>query len=827
MRAVITAIGKGSKKTGPGRLSGLVALVSLLSAAGQALAALDLRNASVSELDNGLTVLLLEDRNFPVTSVQMLYRVGARNEVSGRTGLAHFLEHMAFRDSENFPGTELVSSIYAAGGEWHGYTWLDQTTYFATVPASRLDLLLRIDADRMMRLELPAGDIEAERGAVLAEMHMYENSPTSMLIDAVMSMSFLTHPYRNNTIGWQSDVERLDHAAVLEFYQRHYHPANAVLAVVGDFDRGQVLERIEELFGGFPRRDRTPLPHTREALQKGERRMHLDGATAERRFVIGYRAPAVGHPDYPAFLVLQERLGAGSGVSFLQNDWGTPIANGSVLDGAAEGLTTWYPPSEQDFIFVIGGRAPAGKSERAVEVEIEERIASLRRRAVAKQELSAAIERVRDELVYDVGTTEDAAHQLAFFAGMDALDVLLTLPGRVAAVTADDVQRVAAARLAPERRTIVWLLPAAAKSDDRGSFAAARVAPAVERKPAATIDTRPVPDPVVRKLGGGVPVILQASDLSPSVHVRIVLPGKLTGARQIEGDSPLRDYSSLAYRGRPGRLQETLEAARRDMAALSLERAAGKPRSADPATRLEQIFVEIMGRAEAAGDAVAPAVIAVSGDVDKDQALAALERQFGGSAPARPRRAPAAHDVPAARVERLGRSVAQAQLGYIVRVPGPRDAGHEAFRLLLYILSHDYEGRLGKAAISERGLAYYIDSRYRSNGRDGWATLSVGVDPGKIGALRDLVSAELRRLLDESPTIAEIEEAKSHLLGRAQSAAQSNEELTAALARQWLMYGELVRPDALDRRLAGVSRADMLEVAAGFVADGTLIEVRE
>lgn len=177
-----------------------IALAALFGLS-DALAALDLNNAAVHRLENGLTVILLEDRNFSVASVQMLYRVGARDELTGKTGLAHFVEHMAFRDTENFPNTDVVSSIYANGGEWHGYTWTDETTYFATIPSEHLDLLLRIEADRMSRLVIAEENMEPERGAVLAEMHMYENDPVSMLIDAVMFTSFLAHPYRNNTIG--------------------------------------------------------------------------------------------------------------------------------------------------------------------------------------------------------------------------------------------------------------------------------------------------------------------------------------------------------------------------------------------------------------------------------------------------------------------------------------------------------------------------------------------------------------------------------------------------------------------------------------------------
>ena len=230
----------------------VLAWLALVSFVACPLAAFDLSEARRFQLENGLTLIVLEVPDLPVVSVQMLYRVGARNEQVGRTGLAHFLEHMAFRASEHFPDTELVSAIYAAGGEWHGYTWLDQTTYFETLPADKLDLALRIEADRMARLLIPADEVEAERGAVLTEMHGYENDPASVLNDAVLAVSFLQHPYRNNSIGWESDVASMSHGDLVEFYRQSYCPANAVLAIVGRVSAGPVLERVRDLFGALP-----------------------------------------------------------------------------------------------------------------------------------------------------------------------------------------------------------------------------------------------------------------------------------------------------------------------------------------------------------------------------------------------------------------------------------------------------------------------------------------------------------------------------------------------------------------------------------------------
>lgn len=799
-----------------------VALVTcfLSTATGRAVAEIDLRNAEVQRLDNGLTLILLEDRNFPVASTQMLYRVGARNESYGRTGIAHFLEHMAFRASESFPDTGLASSIYAVGGEWHGYTWTDETTYFSTVPKEHLDLLLRIEADRMSRLEISRDDMEAERGAVLAEMHMYENYPTSMLIDSIMYAAFTGHPYRNNTIGWESDIEKLTHEEVVGFYKKYYQPANAVLAVVGDFDTRKTSARIEELFGGTAGRPPAPLPRTVEPEQRGERRVRLYGHVDDKRFTIGYHAPSANDADFAAFLVLQEIVGSGSGVNFRQNDWGTPVDEGSLLHGLAAGVTTWFPPSAQDYIFTIGGTIPADGDEKALEDALEERLAALRRTPPDADVVAAAIADVLDDLAFDVQTTEDAAHQLAFFEGLGALDVLLELPERISAVTAADVQRVAQRHLQAWQRTIGWYVP-----DDGIVTAPADSAEQPDKSvpagPAVPVDRVPVPLPVVRKLRGGIPAIVQSSDASPTASLEVILRGNDFSG--LAADRPVLGFSSLTSRFRPDALQESVRAARVAVDALT-HGAGGRELSSDPETRLEQTLTGIMsGGASLSPGADTPVLLVLSGDVDVDEAFRVLNAQLGELRVGKTAPTSAHFDGDDVDVH-LGVAVAQAQLGYVAPAPGPLDKDALASRILLYILSHDYEGRLGKEAISKRGLAYYIDARYRSDGHNGWITLEVGVDPGKLAPLRDLMETELQRLREEPPTIEEIEEAKRHFLGRARSAAQSNDELSSALAEQWLWYGDTQTPKALDRRLGRISRQDVLDAIPAFV-QGAVVSV--
>lgn len=782
-------------------------------------AAIDLANAEISRLDNGLTVILLEDRNFPVASVQMLYRVGARNEQIGKTGLAHFLEHMAFRSSEHFPETDVVSSIYAVGGEWHGYTWIDQTTYFSTVPREHLDLLLRIEADRMSRLDLAPEWMEAERGAVLAELNMYQNYPTAVLLDGLLLTSFLTHPYRNNTIGWPADIERLRHEDVVDFYERHYHAGNAVLAVVGDFDADDVRARIAELFGPLEGGSPSTWPEDSEIEQDGLRRIRVHGSLGEKRIMIAYRAPSASHPDFAAFLLLQEWLATGSGVNFLQNDWGTPVAGDALLADARGDVTTWFPPSADDYVFVVGGVPAEDVSEAEFEASIEEGIARARRSVPDEATLERIVAEVREALTFDVVTTEDAAHQLAYFEGLDAIDTLLELPARIDTVTAEDLRRVAADWLAPDGRTIAWYEPVDAQQPVQAAARPPEIV--VEPRGPQPVDRVPVPAAEVHVLEGGIPVLLRQSDASPTLHLAFAVPG--TAYSGAAAGEPIDGYSAIEVTAPANALRQAIAEARAALAAVETAEPASAA-SDDPETRIGEIFAAYVNASPAGAPGIA--AIALSGDVAADTALQAIATEFGELAPTAPGPRQVTGIEPGELVMNIGKPVAQAQLGYIVDAPGPRDPAHLAWRLLLYILSHDYEGRFGKEAISNRGLAYYVDSRYRSDGANGWITLSVGVDTAKLDPLKALLAEELERLEKDPPTSEEIDEAKAHLVGRAVSAAQSNDEITDSLLTDWLWFGELRSSAELEVALAGTDREHVLAAIPAF-RRGLTIVVRQ
>ena len=818
-----------AKNSATSRWRTLIGWLVLLSLFSPPLAAFDLADARHFQIENGLTLIVLEEPAVPVVSVQVLYRVGARHEQVGHTGLAHFLEHMAFRASQNFPDTELVSAIYAAGGEWHGYTWLDQTTYFETLPAEQLDLALRIEADRMARLLIPAAEVEAERGAVLTEMHGYENDPASVLNDAVLAVSFLQHPYRNNSIGWESDVASISHDDLVEFYRRSYCPANAVLAVVGRVSAERVVERVRELFGTLPGGARIQPPPTVEPPQIGVRRIELRGAGNRDRFQVAYRAPCVTDPEYPAFLLTQQVLAGGRGINFAQNEFGDAVLATSRLGGITDDLVTWYPPQAAPYVVTIAGSIDVGASRSELEARLQGAMDTLIAQPPSDQELAVVRQRLLDELVYDVETTEDAAHQLAYFAGLDALDVLLELPDRLASVTPADISRAAATSLRPHQRTIGWylagaspeLLPVAAPMGDASSASASegRSDTTPSGSPSSADAASP---PHVVRLSSGVPVIFQRSSLSSAAYLRVLLPTTgLELAAAATPDIPLWRHTSLDFRFRPSSLQATLRTARE--ALLTAAPAPALPPGAvdDPTARLELAFDEVLGVGE---PPVGPGVTAVAlvGDLRFEDALPLLEAAFGDLTPKdadpfTPKAGPRELRIS------LAAAKAQAQLGYVVAAPPSGDPDWFSWRMLLYVLSHGYEGRLGVEAITRRGLVYYIDGQYLTDGSSGRVSLAIGVDPTKIDAMSGLLHETLNDLAETPPTEVELAEAKAHLIGRRASAAQSNEEISAALIDEWVGHGRLLSDGEYAAAVNTVRRSDLGRILPAFVNGTTIV----
>ena len=787
-----------------------------LGVASPASADLDLNRAEVSHLSDGLTVIMLEDHSFPVVSVQMLYKSGSAAEVTGKTGLAHFMEHLAFRGSMNFPhelGTEL---IYDAGGEWHGYTAYDQTTYFATMPRDGLDLLLKIEADRMARTVIDPSSMESERGAVITELHSYENDPVSVLHDAVARTAIQVHPYGSPMAGYVSDVQHLTAEDARAYYASHYAPGNAVLAIVGDFDPTQARALVARDFSNVPARAVAEPRFTAEPPQRGRRRITLSGPVDRQYFEWACPSPAASNADLPAFLVLQQILSGGDGLNLHQSDWSAAASiRGSILFGATADIATFLPPTHDPFLFTISGSIDPFENRSSLERVLSERIASLLDQPLPSSRIAQAKAAVVRELAEDVQTTADAAHQLAFFEGIGALDPLLRMPKQIEKVTAADVQRVARTYLRMDQLTIGWMVPGVIPPSRAGE---ANPKQEVDRSGAPS-PSHPAGQPQLRRLSSGLPAIVQTNPLSNGITLEVLLNGQVTG-----GIRPrvLPGLDALTRSGRPEEIEELVSGA-----VGAIRHAAILPElpSRDPAKRLQQLLIQQMPPRHTSK--ARPLAVIVSGNVDPDRVFALLDRTFGkiayaaiaGAAP------PRAHPSALRLIrERIAKPLSQGAIGYVVEGPPSGTPEALAWQLLLYVLTHDYSGRLGRSAITEKGIVYHIYSDYRTDGRRTWATISTGVDSEKANAMEAELRTELATLQTDPPSAAELEAARSHFVGRDLSAAQSNVEQTAKLARDFIETGGLRSHDGLRAELAKVRPADLAAATRAF-ATGTIIRV--
>jgi len=255
-------------------------------------------------LKNGLEVLTLEKSNSHLVSFWLWYKVGARNESPGATGLSHWVDHMMFKGTPSFPGCTLDKIINESGGQWNAFTTADCTAYYTTLPASRLETLLRLESDRMIYTCFTPDDVERERNVILSERAGYENYPEYWLEEAVDTAAFTVHPYRQSVLGSQQDLEHITLEQLLAHYHRYYNPANALAVVVGGFNTDELLLQLEQTLGLLPTKPCSPAMSLPDPEQTSERRVTVKRPGPTAYLDMAYHIPAGGHPDRIALTLI-------------------------------------------------------------------------------------------------------------------------------------------------------------------------------------------------------------------------------------------------------------------------------------------------------------------------------------------------------------------------------------------------------------------------------------------------------------------------------------------------------------------------------------------
>lgn len=419
-------------------------------------------NIRKTVLSNGLTVLLREMHHAPAASFWVWYRVGSRNEATGATGISHWVEHMLFKGTPTYPQGEFDKAVAREGGMFNGMTWLDFTTYFETLPSDRIDLALRVEADRMVHAVFDPAETEMERTVIISERQGNENNPGFLLSEAVQAAAFQAHTYHHAVIGWQCDLETMTREQLYRHYRTFYAPNNAIIALAGDFDSAALLARIEALFGGIPAGPALPPFTTKEPAQRGERRVTVEGPGSTAYIEIGYRAPQATHPDYHPLVVLETILSGAKGMSL----WGGGTANRSsrlykalVETELASDADCAISSTIDPYLFSFEATVRGGRTLQEVEAALLAEVQRVVEEPVSEGELAKAIKQTRAQFAYSSESVTDQGYWLGFSEVIADVDWFTGFMDHLAAVTVADVQRVARTYFKPSQRTVGWYVP--------------------------------------------------------------------------------------------------------------------------------------------------------------------------------------------------------------------------------------------------------------------------------------------------------------------------------------------------------------------------------
>ncbi|MDY6875725.1 MAG: pitrilysin family protein [Chloroflexota bacterium] len=415
-----------------------------------------------TQLPNRLTVLVKEAHAAPVASFWLWYRVGSRNEHLGITGISHWVEHMAFKGTRAFPKGAAEKAIAREGGTFNGMTWYDFTTYFATLPADRIELALRIEADRMVNSLFDPDETAAERTVIISERQGAENDPEFLLNEELMASAFHVHPYGIDSIGHMCDLETMTRDQLYTHYRTYYTPNNAVAVAVGDFDSGAMLQLIEQHFGAIPNGPAVPPVTAVEPAQRGERRVTVEGESNVAYLQMAFRAPTIQEPDFFALTVLDTALTGASGMTFL----GGGLTNKSsrlykalVATELATGISGSLTPTVAPFVYGLSAVVRAGHTPAEVEDALNAELARVAAEPVTPEELTKAIKQTKAQFAYSSESVTSQALWMGFSEIFADYTWFENYIASLSAVTVEDVQHVAQKYLKRSNSTVGWYVP--------------------------------------------------------------------------------------------------------------------------------------------------------------------------------------------------------------------------------------------------------------------------------------------------------------------------------------------------------------------------------
>ncbi|WP_422926494.1 M16 family metallopeptidase [Singulisphaera sp. PoT] len=403
-------------------------------------------------LANGFKALVLPRKNAPVVVTDLYYPVGSVDEPAGKTGLAHFVEHMLFKGTERFPKGQIDRLAFVAAGQSNAETSEDFTHYWFAFPSDRWELALAIESDRMCGAEFDPREVEAERHVIGEERSRDLESPLSRLDQTHLTVSYLRHPYRNPILGWADDLADISVDDLRAFYRRYYRPDGAVLVVVGDVDAEHALDQIEANFGGLAVGEASLLrPPASEPRQMGRRDFTLVESEAAARGLLGWHTVPRGHADGPALDVLSDIITLGRRSRL----WSELVEH--------KRIATWVDSAQEDARwagqFLIQLEAASDTTPEVLEQATMESIARLSEDGPNPDELQRSRNRLEAAWRWEQEDLGGLAAGLGQVALWDDWRSWQNEHRAAINVQADDIRRVASTYLTESSVTVGWSVP--------------------------------------------------------------------------------------------------------------------------------------------------------------------------------------------------------------------------------------------------------------------------------------------------------------------------------------------------------------------------------
>ena len=344
-------------------------------------------------LPNGLKVILHEDHSAPVVAVTALYHVGSKNEKVGRTGFAHFFEHLLFEGSENIKRGEYMKLVQAAGGQLNANTSQDRTFYFESLPSNQLELGLWMESERMLHAKIDTIGVETQRKVVKEEKKQsYDNRPYGQLLKVVYENSFTEHPYHWTPIGYDKDLSEATIDEFINFYKTYYVPNNATLVIGGDIDPIKTKALIAKYFGSIPKGTKELYrPSIVEPAQTAEKRTTFYDNIQLPALIISYRAPKPFTKDAYAMQLLAQLLSQGNS-SRLRN---------ALVDKQQKAVEVGaFPmPSEDPGVVMMFAIANMGIKNAELETAMNEEIEKVRTTLISDEEYKKLMNQIESDFI--------------------------------------------------------------------------------------------------------------------------------------------------------------------------------------------------------------------------------------------------------------------------------------------------------------------------------------------------------------------------------------------------------------------------------------------